>query len=168
MTAHAAPPAARIAAFAMLAVVAARCVSASVEPGDGRTSVVVLEYGISESGARWELRHREVAGQDCLELSIDGAEPNMACGFDIPNTTEVGFGGGLKPGQGDFFLFGLTSSRVSSIVAESPVIQSEVKTKASQMVRDNPHFGSSFWCALRLTTSLLWWHSIRLGPWCSG
>lgn len=41
----------------------------------------------------------------------------QSCGFDIPGTTEVGFGGGLKPGKGSFFLYGLTSSRVVTIVA---------------------------------------------------
>lgn len=106
--------------------------------GDERESMVVLKHGTSGSGARWELRYRDIDGQDCLELAIDGAEPNVACGFDIPGTTEVGFGGGLKPGQGDFYLFGLTSARVTSVVADSPEHDSQVQTQALPADADRP------------------------------
>lgn len=79
----------------------------------------ILKQGIGSSGTRWELRHSITERGDCLEMAIGETEPNLACGFDIPRTTEVGFSGGLKVGQGDYFLYGLTSSRVTTIVAES-------------------------------------------------
>jgi len=100
------------------------------QPQSDEVSMVILSHGTSESGAIWELRYRVTERGDCLELFVNEAEANVACGFDIPNTTEVGLGGGLKPGQGDFFLFGFTSSRVATIVAESPGNESEVQTEA--------------------------------------
>lgn len=100
--------------------------------------MVTLKRGTSESGAHWELHHRETERGDCLELAIDGNLSNLACGFDIPNTTQVGFGGGLKPGQGDYFLFGLTSAAVASIVAESPGSESETQTEALPLQAHGP------------------------------
>lgn len=51
------------------------------------------------------------------------------CGFQIPKVTEIGFGAGLKPGVGDYFLYGITSSRIRSVLAISPAGDSEVDTQ---------------------------------------
>lgn len=54
-----------------------------------------------------------------LALLVNGAELVSGSGFDIPGTTEIGFGGGLKPGQGNYYLYGLVTSRIHTVRAES-------------------------------------------------
>lgn len=101
---------------------------------------VELSRGTSGSGATWVLTYRRtIGGDDCLELSIDGNEPNSACGFDIPATTEIGFGGGLKPGRGDFFLYGLTSDRILTVAAESSAGDTRVGTVRMPFSAGRPH-----------------------------
>ncbi len=91
---------------------------------------MVVKRGKAQSGASWQLSYRQSAGEHCLEMTVDGAPLGDVCGFDIPETTEVGFGGGLKPGRGDYFLYGMTSTRVASVLAESADGDSEVETEA--------------------------------------
>lgn len=93
-------------------------------------SYSVLQSGTSESGQNWTTRYREVDGESCLQLIVDGAELQDACGFDIPNTTEIGFSGGLRPGEGNFYLYGITSSRITTIVARSKAGNSKVETQS--------------------------------------
>lgn len=40
-----------------------------------------------------------------LALIVNGGERESGSGFDIPGTTEIGFGGGLKPGEGNYYLY---------------------------------------------------------------
>ena len=54
-----------------------------------------------------------------LALIVNGGERESGSGFDIPGTTEIGFGGGLKPGEGDYYLYGLTTSRIRTVRAEN-------------------------------------------------
>jgi hypothetical protein len=54
-----------------------------------------------------------------LRLLVNGREQEAASGFDIPEVTEIGFAGGLTPGRGQFFLYGLVTSRVQVVRAES-------------------------------------------------
>lgn len=98
-------------------------------PDPERSGPVVLELEIGSLGDHWEARLSRTGKDVCLELVINGAVAHAVCGFDIPGTTEVGFVGGLRPGQGDFILFGLTSARVATVTAESAVQKSEVRTK---------------------------------------
>lgn len=95
----------------------------------GKPRPLVLQRGIGLSGDRWELSISLEGQDDCLELFINGTVASSACGFDIPATTEVGFGGGLKPGHGDFYLYGLTSARVGAITAVSAAQKCVVRTK---------------------------------------
>jgi hypothetical protein len=50
---------------------------------------------------------------------VNGGQRDAAVGFDIPEVTEIGFAGGLSPGSGQFFLFGLVTSRIQVERAES-------------------------------------------------
>lgn len=50
---------------------------------------------------------------------VNGAERESGSGFDIPDTTEIGFGGGLTPGHGNYYLYGLVTSRIHTVRAES-------------------------------------------------
>lgn len=65
-----------------------------------------------------------------MALVVNGVVREEGAGLDIPETTEIGFGGGLTPGSGEFYLYGLTTSRVHTVRAESPDEQdvSEVET----------------------------------------
>lgn len=56
----------------------------------------------------------------------------MAYGFDIPRVTEIGFAGGLKRGEGLYFLYGLVSSRIRAVRAEGrgAATSTEVETTA--------------------------------------
>lgn len=98
----------------------------------------VPPWGYTDSGAKWELRLRNAPEGVCVALQVDGIEPTEVCGFDIPNTTEVGFGGGLKPGRGSFFLFGITSSRVHSISAEGVSSGDVTKARTLDLPGNSP------------------------------
>lgn len=102
------------------------------------SDVITLGTGVTSGGSSWELRYRRLGEEDCLELFVDGHEIESACGWDIPNTTDVGFGGGLKHGEGNFFLYGLTSERVASIEAESDGEQSNVQTRNLPEIAGRP------------------------------
>ena len=54
-----------------------------------------------------------------MRLLVSGSEHDAASGFDIPGVTEIGFAGGLTTGRGQFFLYGLVSSRIQVVRAES-------------------------------------------------
>ncbi|MDO9455976.1 hypothetical protein [Nocardioides sp.] len=54
-----------------------------------------------------------------MALFVNGGERQGGSGFDIPGTTEIGFGGGLKRGEGNYYLYGLTTSRIRVVRAES-------------------------------------------------
>jgi hypothetical protein len=101
----------------------------SLQDGKDEGSIVVVKSGVAQSGASWELSYRQISGEHCLEMTVDGARLSDVCGLDIPETTEVGFGGGLRVGRGDYFLYGMTSARVSSIRAESADGDTEVGTE---------------------------------------
>lgn len=107
-------------------------------------SGVVAAAGITSDRVNWTLRYRVVQGRRCLEFSVDGDEPDVAWGFDIPGTTEIGFSGSLTPGRGRFFLYGLVTSRIRFVRGESRKgSDSEVPTSAlSPAAKNNA-------CALR-------------------
>lgn len=75
---------------------------------------------------------RRVGDPHHLALIVTGGERESGSGFDIPGTTEIGFGGGLEPGEGNYYLYGLTTSRIRTVRAESHdhARQSEVATLA--------------------------------------
>mgnify|MGYP006952625925 CR=1 FL=1 len=90
---------------------------------------MIVKRGTTDSGARWQLSYGLNGGQHCLEMRVNGALFDDACGFDIPGTTEVGFSGALKPGKGDYILYGVTSQRIVTVRAESAEGNSEVATE---------------------------------------
>jgi hypothetical protein len=86
-------------------------------------SVVALN-GVAEDGDAWTLLYApegERGHPHHLALLVNGGERESISGFDIPGTTELGFGGDLTPGQGRFYLYGLTSDRIRTVRAESHV-----------------------------------------------
>ncbi|NYJ02064.1 hypothetical protein HNR19_002762 [Nocardioides thalensis] len=82
---------------------------------------VVAARGTASNGANWTLLYRPEGGgvRHHLALFVNGGERESASGFDIPDTTEIGFRGGLAPGNGSYYLYGLVTSRIHSVRAES-------------------------------------------------
>lgn len=80
---------------------------------------VVAAEGFTPQQQTWTLLYRPAAGEHCLRLLLDGDEQEAASGFDIPDVTEIGFAGGLAPGEGHYFLYGLVTARIRVVRAES-------------------------------------------------
>ncbi len=82
---------------------------------------VVAAEGTAPNGDTWMLLYRpEGEGRrHHLTFLVNGGERESAAGFDIPDATEIGFGGGLTPGQENFYLYGLVTSRIHTVLAES-------------------------------------------------
>ena len=83
---------------------------------DERT--LVAAEGVAPDGEPWTLLYApegERGHSHHLALIVHGGERESGSGFDIPGTTEIGFGGGLKPGQGHYYLYGLTTSRIRTV-----------------------------------------------------
>ncbi|MGB3763982.1 MAG: hypothetical protein WA966_12240 [Ornithinimicrobium sp.] len=100
---------------------------------------VVAAEGVAPNGDVWTLQYRPEGDRGYrhhLALVVNGAERESGSGFDIPEVTEIGFGGGLKPGEGSFYLYGLVMSRIHIVRAEShdERDQSEVMTTAIREV----------------------------------
>lgn len=96
---------------------------------------VVAAEGVAPNGDLWTLQYRpegERGYRHHFTLFVNGGERESGSGFDIPDVTEIGFGGGLKPGEGNFYLYGLVTSRIHIMRAESREErdQSEVATVA--------------------------------------
>jgi hypothetical protein len=84
-------------------------------------TVLALE-GVCPDGEAWALLYAprgERGHRHHLALVVNGSERESGSGFDIPETTEIGFGGALTPGSGNFYLYGLTSDRIRTVCAES-------------------------------------------------
>ena len=83
---------------------------------------LVAAEGAAPNGDTWTLQYRpegERGHRHHLACFVNGVERESGSGFDIPETTEIGFGGGLKPGQGSYYLYGLVTSRIHIVRAES-------------------------------------------------
>lgn len=80
----------------------------------------VAAEGTASNGDTWALLYRPggEGGRHYLALLVNGEERESGSGFDIPDTTEIGFGGGLTPGQGNYYLYGLVTSRIHTVRAE--------------------------------------------------
>lgn len=84
-----------------------------------REGETVAAEGVTPDNDMWTLLYRPGGGQHCLRLLVNGGEREEACGFDIPDRTEIGFAGGLKPGEGRYYLYGLVTPRIEVMRAES-------------------------------------------------
>ncbi|MEP7739671.1 hypothetical protein ABKW28_18660 [Nocardioides sp. 31GB23] len=83
---------------------------------------VVVAEGVAPDGEPWTLHYAPKGDRGYphhLALFVNGAERESGSGFDVPGTTEIGFGGGLTPGEGNYYLYGLTTSRIRTVRAES-------------------------------------------------
>ena len=80
---------------------------------------IVAAEGTTPQQHTWTLLYRPAGGHHCVRLLVNGGEHDAASGFDIPEVTEIGFAGGLAPGRGLFFLYGLVTSRIQVVRAES-------------------------------------------------
>lgn len=80
---------------------------------------VVAAEGTTQQQQTWALLYRPAAGQHSLRLMVNGGEHAAAWGFDIPELTEIGFSGGLTPGERHYFLYGLVTSQIRVVRAES-------------------------------------------------
>ena len=82
---------------------------------------VVAAEGTAPNGDTWTLLYRPEGegGRHHLALFVNGDERESGSGFDIPDTTEIGFGAGLTPGHGNYYLYGLVTSRIEVVRAES-------------------------------------------------
>ncbi len=95
---------------------------------------VVAAEGVAPNGDTWALMYRPegVGGRHHMAFFVNGGIREDGSGWDIPGTTEIGFAGGFKRGQGNFYLYGLVTSRIDIVRAESHEAQdwSEVATSA--------------------------------------
>ncbi|MFA6300081.1 MAG: hypothetical protein WC642_12990 [Nocardioides sp.] len=80
---------------------------------------VVAAEGTTPRQHTWTLLYQPAGGHHSVRLAINGVEHEAASGFDIPEVTEIGFAGGLTPGRGQYFLYGLVTSRIHVVRAES-------------------------------------------------
>lgn len=98
----------------------------------GAQDVIAAEG--TQNGDTWTLLYRPEGqgGRHYIALLLNGIVNDEGSGLDLPDTTEIGFCGGLKPGSGLFYLFGLVTSRIQTVRAESPEEhhRSEVPTSA--------------------------------------
>lgn len=95
---------------------------------------VVVAEGVAPNGDTWAVMYRPEGegGRHHMALFVNGGIRVDGSGWDIPGTTEIGFNSGLKPGSGQFYLFGIVTSRIKTVRAESHEAQdwSEVATSA--------------------------------------
>ncbi len=82
---------------------------------------VVAAEGTAPNGDTWTLLYRPEGegGRNATAFLVNGIVSDEASGFDLPEATEIGFAGGLKPGSGQFYLFGIVTSRINIVRAES-------------------------------------------------
>lgn len=107
---------------------------------------IIAAEGTASNQETWTLLYRPDGGKHCLEFSVNGGEPEVASGFDIPEMTEIGFAGGLTPGRGHLYLYGIVTSRVHVVRAESR----EKATRSDVATAALPSVESDGVCALRI------------------
>jgi hypothetical protein len=88
----------------------------------GNRAIIAAE-GTAANADSWVLLYEPegYGGRHHLAFLVNGFERGSGSGFDIPATTEIGFGGDLTPGVGHYYLYGLTSSRVREIRAQGVI-----------------------------------------------
>jgi hypothetical protein len=95
---------------------------------------ILAAEGTASNGDAWMLRYRPEGegGRHHLTLYVNGGERESGSGFDMPEVTEIGFGGGLTAGHGHYYLYGIVTSRIHVVRAESHDVTcwSEVVTEA--------------------------------------
>ena len=90
--------------------------------------------GTAPNGDTWALTYRPegFGGRHYMAFLVNGGVQEDGAGWDIPGTTEIGFAGGFKRGEGNRYIYGLVTSRIVIMRAESynKDNQSEVTTVA--------------------------------------
>ncbi len=109
-----------------------RAHTAACQPELMNEDEVVAAEGVAPNGDAWSLRYRPegFGGRHYMALLKNGGLDEEGAGWDIPGSTEIGFSGGLRSGQRHFYLYGLATSRIVLVRAEShnERDQSEVAT----------------------------------------
>ena len=87
---------------------------------NSRDDVIAAE-GVAPNGDIWTLKYRpeERGARHYMAFYVNGSLTEDGAGFDIPETTEIGFGGGFKRGQGNRYMYGLVTSRIAVVRAET-------------------------------------------------
>ncbi|WP_224280444.1 hypothetical protein [Nocardioides lacusdianchii] len=82
---------------------------------------ILAAEGVAPNGDTWALRYRPhgMGGRHEMALYVNGDIREDASGWDIPDTTEIGFGGGFKRGEGNRYIYGLVTSRINVVRAET-------------------------------------------------
>lgn len=82
---------------------------------------VVAAQGVAPNGDTWVLKYRpeEWGARHYLAFYVNGALTEDGAGFEIPDRTEIGFAGGFKQGQGNRYIYGLVTSRIAVVRAET-------------------------------------------------
>lgn len=82
---------------------------------------VVAAEGVAPNGDTWALRYRPegFGARHYMAFFVNGGLDEEGAGWEIPGRTEIGFAGGFKQGQGNRYLYGLATSRIAIVRAES-------------------------------------------------
>jgi hypothetical protein len=100
----------------------------------GEQREILAAEGTAPNGEVWKLVYgpEGVGGRHHIALFVNGDIRDSGSGFEIPEVTEIGFGGGLTPGEGNYYLYGVVTARTQIVRAESADSKrgSEVMTAA--------------------------------------
>lgn len=82
---------------------------------------VIAAEGVAPNGDTWTLKYRpeEWGARHYMAFYVNGGLTEDGAGFEIPDRTEIGFAGGFKRGQGNRYIYGLVTSRIAVVRAET-------------------------------------------------
>jgi len=86
---------------------------------DEDQALVALE-GVAADGKAWAVTYRPewLGRRHYMALIVNGGMREEGAGWNIPGTTQIGFGGGFEPGEGNRYIYGLVSDPIVVLRAE--------------------------------------------------
>lgn len=81
-----------------------------------------------------------------MALYVNGGIREDGSGWDIPGTTEIGFGGGFKRGEGNRYIYGLVTSRIEVVRAESHDESDQTEVSPAALPAATTNDGSPLRC----------------------